>query len=248
MRETRFIMGMPVTLAVLDVSAKPEDLDAVFAEFVSVDDQFSPYKYESEIGRVNRGEVSADEQSPRMREILSLCEKTRIETNGYFNILRPDGVLDPSGVVKGWAIRNAASMLAERGFENFFVDAGGDVQSHGLNAQGAEWRVGILNPFHAEEIVKVLCPRGCGVATSGTYFRGQHIYNPHAGGEMSGAIVSLTVVGPDVLEADRYCTAAFAMGRDGISFINRLDGFEGYEIDVSGMARMTAGLQDYLPC
>lgn len=248
MRETRFIMGMPITLAVLDGTATPQDLDAIFAEFISVDNQFSLYKSESEISRINRGEVSADEQSPRMREIFALCERTRSETNGYFNILRPDGVLDPSGVVKGWAIRHAVSLLAAMGFQDFFVDAGGDVQSCGLNAQGAQWRVGILNPFNPEKVVKVLCPEGRGVATSGTYFRGHHIYDPHAGEEISGDVISLTVVGPDILEADRYCTAAFAMGREGICFIDRLEGFEGYEIDASGMARMTAGLQDYLAC
>ena len=60
--------------------------------------------------------------------------------------------------------------------------------------------------------------------------------------------MSLTVIGPDVLEADRYATAAFAMGREGIYFIERTPGLEGYEIDSSGMARMTSGLKKYLPC
>ena len=60
--------------------------------------------------------------------------------------------------------------------------------------------------------------------------------------------MSLTVIGPDVLEADRYATAAFAMGRGGIHFIERTPGLEGYEIDGSGTARMTAGLKKYLPC
>jgi FAD:protein FMN transferase len=248
MGETRFIMGMPVTLTVLDESVTPEDIEAVFAEFVSVDNQFSLFKNDSEICRINRGEVAVNEQSPRMREIFELCEKTKAETHGYFNPVRPDGILDPSGVVKGWAIRNAARMLSERGFENFYVDAGGDIQSRGLNAQGAEWRVGIRSPFDSEKIVKVLNPRGRGVATSGTYFRGNHIYNPHAEQRTSGEVISLTIIGPYILEADRYATAAFAMGRDGICFIEQLGGFEGYEIDVSGMARMTSGLRNYLAC
>jgi thiamine biosynthesis lipoprotein len=96
----------------------------------------------------------------------------------------------------------------------------------------------------------VLLPRGCGVATSGTYLQGQHIYDPHGGAPDDGAseIVSLTIVGPDVMEADCYATAAFAMGRRGIAFIEGLPAFEAYEIDASGMARMTSGLERYLTC
>jgi thiamine biosynthesis lipoprotein len=56
------------------------------------------------------------------------------------------------------------------------------------------------------------------------------------------------VIGPDVLEADIYATAGFAMGRKGIHFIERMPGLEAYEIDALGMARMTSGLKAYLPC
>ena len=248
MRETRIIMGMPISLAVLDNHVRQADLDAVFNEFTAVDAQFSPFKDDSEISRLNRGEISKDALTPRMREVFALCEKTKSETKGYFDIAKPDGTLDPCGMVKGWAIRNAARQLAGMGFENFCVEAGGDIQCHGVNDEGGEWTVGIRNPFNAEEIVKVLTPKGAGVATSGNYIRGDHIYNPHTGKYGSDDVVSLTVVGPDVLEADRYATAAFAMGREGIYFIERLPGLEGYEINTAGIARMTTGLEKYLPC
>ncbi|TIX91826.1 MAG: FAD:protein FMN transferase, partial [Mesorhizobium sp.] len=96
---------------------------------------------------------------------------------------------------------------------------------------GHDWSVGIRNPFNAQEIVKIVYPRGRGLATSGTYVRGHHIYNPHAIDSPIQDIVSLTVIGADVLEADRFATAAFAMGRDGILFIERTPGLEGYVID-----------------
>jgi thiamine biosynthesis lipoprotein len=54
-------------------------------------------------------------------------------------------------------------------------------------------------------------------------------------------IVSLTVVGPDVLEADRFATAAFAMGRDGIGFIEARTGLEGFAIASNGTATETSG-------
>ena len=114
-----------------------------------------------------------------MREVLALAEQTKRETGGYFDIRRPDGTLDPSGIVKGWAIRNAAAIIAASGVRDFFIEAGGDIQSSGTNASGKPWSVGIRNPFNADEIIKVVYPRGRGVATSGTYVRGQHIYDPH---------------------------------------------------------------------
>lgn len=246
MRESRFIMGMPVTVAVLDAAVRQDDIDSVFAYFEQVDARFSPFKADSEISRINRGEIAPDGHSEPMREVLALAEKTRQQSQGYFDIRRPDGTLDPCGIVKGWAIAGAARMLTQMGFENFFVDAGGDIQTSGKNARGADWRVGIRSPFDMDKMVKVLVPRGRGVATSGSYLQGAHIYDPHRGDSPAGDIVSLTVIGPDVLEADRYATAAFAMGRQGVLFIETLAGFEAYEIDAQGMARMTSGLTEYV--
>ena len=112
--------------------------------------------------------------------------------------------------------------------------AGGDIQSHGLNYEEKEWSIGIRSPFNIEEIVKIVRVKERGIATSGSYERGQHIYNPHEPEKKLLDIVSITVVGPNVLEADRFATAAFAMGLEGINFIERLQGFEGYAIDSAG--------------
>lgn len=245
MHETRSIMGMPITVALADKSAVRADLEDVFAYFRAVDERFSTYKQGSEIMRINRRELMEKEYSPDMREVFALAEETKQRTSGYFDIEKPDGTLDPSGIVKGWAIQKAAALLEAHGYRNLYVEAGGDIQSRGTNEHGKDWSVGIRNPFSHSEVVKVLYPRGSGVATSGTYIRGQHIYNPHAPGEKLQDIVSLTVIGPDVLEADRYATGAFAMGKEGINFIERLPGFEGYSIDAAGIATMTSGFDMY---
>jgi FAD:protein FMN transferase len=240
MRETRIIMGMPVSVEI--VGKSPETVMAsVFAYFTAVDKRFSLYKPESEISAFNQGKIAGDELSPDMDEVLSLADQTKAETNGYFEILRPDGILDPSGIVKGWAIRNAAQIIRSAGFQNYCVDAGGDIQSGGTNADGEEWRIGIRNPFNGKEIINAVSPHGQGIATSGSYVRGAHIYNPVEPGKPINDIVSLTVIGPDVLEADRFATAAFAMGSDGIYFIEELQGFEGYVVSAQGIATQTTG-------
>lgn len=255
MKETRIIMGMPVEIEVVGSNATASvALAAAFEYFVATDERFSTYKKDSEISRINRGELALATASAEMREVFALAEKTKKETNGYFDICRPDGSWDPSGIVKGWAIRNVAELIFRAGCENYFLNVGGDIASCGKNAEGKEWSVGIRNPFNINEIVKVVFPYGKGVATSGSYIRGAHIYNPHAPAQELKDIVSITVIGPDVFEADRFATAAFAMGKSGIAFVEHLPGFEGYAIDAQhpvgcpdagGIATMTSGFNAF---
>ena len=238
-------MGMPIEVEVVDggESARAA-IDDAFAHFAAVDERFSTYKDTSEIMRINRGELALHDASEDVQEVFALAEQTRGETDGYFDIRHPSGQLDPSGIVKGWAIRGAAARIRARGHRNFFVNAGGDIAAEGENADEAPWSVGIRNPF-SDGVVKVVYPDGKGVATSGSYVRGAHIYNPHRPDEPLEEIVSVTVIGPDVLEADRFATAAFAMGKEGIAFIEALPGFEAYAIGADGIATMTSGFAAY---
>jgi len=245
MRETRLTMGMPATVEIVG-AASVNDMEDVFALFARVDAIFSTYRSESEMNEINRGERARKEWSADMREVLALAEKTKSETGGYFDIRKPDGTLDPAGIVKGWAILKAARLLEARGHKNFFVDAGSDVEVRGKNAEGLPWSVGIRNPFNGAEIVKVVKLADCGIATSGVAERGEHIWNPLAPGKAPEGVMSISVIGPNVLEADRFATAAFAMGRKGISLIEKLPGLEGYMIDTEKRATMTSGFSQYL--
>lgn len=237
-------MGMPIEIEVIGKDAETI-INEAFAYLVTVDKRFSTYKENSEISRINRGEIDPLKASVEMREVFEIAEKAKKQTNGYFDIRRPDDLIDPSGVVKGWAIRNTARLIEDVGYKNYFVNAGGDIAMHGTNADGKDWSIGIRNPFNIDEIVKVVYPRGKGIATSGSYIRGNHIYNPHAPEKELREIVSITVIGPDVLAADLFATAAFAMEKQGIEFIEKLPGFEGYAIDAHGTATFTTGFAAY---
>ncbi len=239
-------MGMPITIEVNGTGFTTATFEKVFAYFTYVDETFSTYKRESEISQINRGLLAAEDYSKDMKGIFALAEETKRETKGYFNIVTPDGRYDPSGIVKGWAIERAARILEEEGCENFYIEAGGDIQTRGTNKAGKPWQIGIRNPFKTSEIIKVLALCGGGVATSGTYLRGQHIYDPHKKKPVGGDVVSLTVVARTVYEADRYATAAFAMGREGIQFIEELPGCEGYLVDQEGLATMTSGFNRFV--
>jgi len=237
-------MGMPIIIMVEDKDASDADFDAVYDFFSAVDARYSTYKADSEITKINRGLPESD-WSDEMKQVLKLCDDTKIATNGYFDISH-DGKLDPSGLVKGWAIQRAADLLHGRGRRNFSIDAGGDVQVAGLNSSHESWRIGIRNPFKRDEVVKVVALTDAGIATSGTYIRGQHIYNPFRADVILNDVASLTVISSEVYEADRFATAAFAMGKTGIGFIESRDGLEGYMIDAGGVATMTSGFERFV--
>jgi len=245
MKQTRLLMGMPITVEVIDPLATGALFDRVFDYFQSIDDRFSTYKSRSEISLINQRRLSADSISPQMHTVFTMAEEVRQKTNGYFDI-RHNGIIDPSGLVKGWAVYNAAEMIRQEGYRDFYVEAGGDFQVFDRNGQGQPWRVGIRSPYNLSEIVKVLSVSDCGVATSGSYIRGQHIYNPKDSQPPDPQILSLTVIGPDICNVDCYATAAFAMGREGIAFIASLDGYEGYSIDQDRRATFTPGFARYV--
>jgi thiamine biosynthesis lipoprotein len=245
MKQTKTIMGMPITIEIVDATATDDIFDEIFGYFAYVDGTFSTYKPDSEIMRINRGELAETDWSDDMKAVFAMADRTKQKTDGYFDIRKPDGNYDPSGIVKGWAIQNAAAIAVGTGFQNFYIDAGGDVQTSGVSAEGKPWSIGIKNPFNQNEIVKVLKTSGGAVATSGTYIRGLHIYNPKTGAP-ADEIVSLTVAGSHIYDADLIATAAFAMGKDGISFVEQTPGFEGYSIDKKGISTMTSGFQKYI--
>jgi thiamine biosynthesis lipoprotein len=238
-KKTKILMGMPVTVEILDPGISEEMFDRVFDYFTYIDRRYSPFKITSEVSLINQGKIRPNEWSVEMKALLAMAEETRRLANGFFDVRTPEGKLDPSGIVKGWSIHNAAGILKEAGVQDFYVNAGGDIEVH-----GQVWRIGIRNPWNRNENVKIVGLQNAGIATSGNYIRGDHIYNPLSG-ENVNEIASLTVIGPDTYQADRFATAGFAMGRDGINFIERLIGFEGYMIDHDGTATLTSGFEKY---
>src|SRR5215208_4811037 len=177
-------MGMPV---VVDADVGPRVLDRVFAWLRFVDATFSTYRADSEICRLDRGELAVRDAHPVVREVLARCERLRVRTGGYFDA-RAGGRLDPSGLVKGWAVDRAGALLAAAGARRFCVNAGGDVL-----VRGGPWRIGIRHPLRPDRLAAALEVRDAAVATSGGYERGEHIRDPVGGGAARGAL-SVTVV------------------------------------------------------
>ncbi len=167
------------------------------------------------------GRVTASGIQPRTRvswQDVHLDSETRSVT-----LTRPL-VLDLGAVVKGLAVDLAARELAP--FENFGIDAGGDLYLGGHNAEGAAWTVGIRHPRDETALYETLHVSNLAVCTSGDYERksaandgASHIMDARTG-EPARALASVTVVAPTAMVADALATAAFALGpQEGLRFL-----------------------------
>lgn len=240
-RRTEDVMGMPVTVDVPG-GIEPSLLDAVFADLRMIDGVFSLFRAESAISRVNSGTLPLGDVGPLVAEVLDLCKRYERRTRGYFSA-RAAGVLDPSGLVKGWALDRASATLERAGHTSFFVDGAGDVRTRGERAPGLPWRVAVRHPVQRDRVVLVIEATDLAVATSGTYEKGPHIVDPHTR-RAATELLSLTVIGPDIIAADVYATAAFAMGRAGLSFVESLPGYEAFAIDRELFAASTSAFPE----
>ena len=221
-------MGTAVGIDVRDPGVGDAAVDKAFGRLRAIDARFSTFRADSEVSRYGRGEIGDDDLSDELREVLGLCESIRIRSDGVFDIRchRADGILDPSGLVKGWAVEEAAAILQRAGARNFAVNAGGDIVVRGEPAPGRSWRVGIQHPEIREAMGAVLDIRDLAVATSGAYERGDHVVDARSGAPPTD-LLSATVVGPSLTFADAYATVAFAMGIDGVRWVAALPGYEG---------------------
>jgi len=162
-------MDMPISIHVrganLDSTPVALGVEAAFDLLRQADRLFSTYQHDSEVSRIRRGELDADQADPLVREVIRLCQQARELTEGAFTDRLPDdeGVprFEPTGLVKGWAADRAACRLAELPGASFCLNAGGDVVVGGRAAEAGDrpaalWRVGIEDLRDRSRIAEVV--------------------------------------------------------------------------------------------
>jgi thiamine biosynthesis lipoprotein len=242
------VMGTVVTVDIRGGARTDELVERVFAWFREVDDRFSAWKATSEVSRYARGELHDPQLSTDLREVLVTCEQVRVLSRGAFDIRYHlfDGQPDPTGLVKGWAVDRAVTMLEHAGGTDFSVNAGGDAVVRGHPEPGRTWRVGIQHPAIRDRLAGVVSGTDFAVATSGTYERGEHILDPRAGAPPTG-LVSMTVIGPVLGLADAYATAAFVMGATGgLAWLDGIPDYSGCAVTDDERLMWTPGFDRYL--
>lgn len=225
-REVEHVMGLPISLALrgrhAGTAAGREAWAAALAELREADAVFSTYREESWVSRLGRGEADLDDCPAVVREVLDLGAQARHESGGAFDVRRAgaDGrvVLDPSGVVKGWAVQRAVAPLAALPDTDVCLSAGGDLVCTVGDPERPAWRIGIEDPRALDRVVAVVPVRNGAVATSGLAHRGAHVVDARTG-RVPTAWASVTVVAPDLTWADIDATCALALGADGEAWL-----------------------------
>jgi len=233
-------MGMPVGIDVREDEVSGIAVGDAFDWLRFVDSTFSTYREDSEISRLNSGELELADAHADVRAVLDECEALRERTGGFFDVRAAGNGLDPSGLVKGWSVDRAGAILSAYGARNWSIYAGGDVLVRGRPAGEEFWSVGIQHPQLPQEIAAVVRGNDLAVATSGEYERGQHVLDPHTHLPPEG-VLSVTVTGPELGTADALATAAFAMGTAGPRWTARLDGYEALTVLADGTVFSTPG-------
>jgi len=241
LRRVEHVMGMPVVVDVRDEHVGDDTIDGVFDWLRLVDVRFSTFKPDSEICRIDRGELAPEDAHPDVRAVLARCEELCEETGGYFDVRAgASRQLDPSGLVKGWSVDRAAALLDAAGATSYAVNAGGDIRLRGGALPEDVWRIGIQHPLERDRVAAVVETRDLAVATSGAYERGEHVIDPHTRRPPIG-VLSVTITGPDLATADAYATSAFAMGPRGAQWTAGLSGYEAMTILAHGRVLFTPG-------
>ncbi len=239
------VMGTAVSFHLrLDSAMAPAAADAIVskacAELHEADRIFSTWRPESPLSRFRRGEITLDDAPAQCHEVLDLCERVRALSCGWFDPWAMPGGVDPTGLVKGWAVERAIAELHVPGVAAACVNGGGDVAVFG-SPEGAErWRIGVRHPWRSDGLACVLLVDDA-VATSGSYERGRHLVDPRTG-EARASAASATVVGPDLAVADGLATALAVGGDEVLEQLGTVSRYEGYLVRADGSEAWTDGM------
>ncbi len=197
------------------------------------------------------GELPHEEEILAARNMVDY-RLVKIDAEGAVE-LPPGCGFDLGGIAKGAVVDQIADYLKEEGYEDFLIDAGGDILLSGLKWGKEPWSIGIRHPRSRDRLIGLLHLGGAGesraVVTSGDYERYfeyggkryHHILDPRNGYPAESSI-SVTVIAATCARADGLATAAFVLGPDqGLELLEGLPGVEGMII-----AEGIPGSREYL--
>lgn len=142
------------------------------------------------------------------------------------------------GIGKGYIVDQGVTALRKHGFNNVYVEAGGDLMVSGLKENKVPWRIGLRNPRREpHQQLTTVSVSDKAVATSGDYMQAftpdlkhHHIIDPGSGFSPT-ELASCTVTAPNVALADGLATAIMVLGKDNsLDFIEPMEGCEAYMV------------------
>ena len=190
---------------------------------VQADLRFSTYKSDSWIS-LNRPLRVTKDQPSDVIYVLEVCDYLKTITRGAFDHHYLGSGVDPTGVVKGWAVERALTHLKLEGVRGAIINGAGDIASFGTLREGERFSFGVVDPLDRSKLAFAI--QGAdSVATSALYERRHHIIDPRYPSRTIENL-SATVIGPSLTMADGLATAVFVAG---LEIFDVIEGLEGYE-------------------
>jgi thiamine biosynthesis lipoprotein len=167
--------------------------------------------------------------------------------------LDKDGVkIGLGGIAKGYAVDKAAEVLLKGGLNGFYVQAGGDLYTHGKKPDGSDWIAGVRDPRSAESDSFAMLPiTDHAFSTAGDYERSyvidgkryHHIIDPRTGYPAT-ASRSVTIWAPTALLADEIDDAVFILGPEkGLALVESIDGVGAVIVDAKNVVHISKRLE-----
>ena len=161
--------------------------------------------------------------------LMAIVGYQKVSYDGKHIIKRdPRITLDCSAIAKGFGVDVVARLLEEKGIDNYMVEIGGEVVTHGISEKRVPWKIGVTKPTddplqEGNELQTVLNLTDKAMATSGNYrnfyYKGKrkyaHTIDPKTGYPVQHSILSATVLTNRCMRADAYATAFMVMGFEG---------------------------------
>lgn len=209
---------IPVDPILIDCLNKAKEISMINPQFdITQGSVLSLWHSYREQGMI-ANEKGKSGQIPSQEDILQAKEHTgydKIEIkNNSIHYLDPFVQLDFGGIAKGYATQKCKEILEEKGLEQGFINAGGNVVL--IGAKSSSWNIGIKSPDQEESILTYQTKEPKAIVTSGDYQRYymadgkrySHIINTQTG-YPSNYMRSVTIITEDSTLADGLSTMLF---------------------------------------
>jgi thiamine biosynthesis lipoprotein len=170
---------------------------------------------------------------------LALVDYTRLSVSSEEISFSQTGMaVTLDGIAKGYIVDAGTSVLTRLGFENVYVEAGGDLMASGKKGDDAPWQIGIQSPRkETPGLLTQINVSNQAVATSGDYFQyysadmlNHHIIDPRLG-VSSAELASVTILSESAMYSDALATALMVLGTDkGLRFIESIPNVDAFLI------------------
>ncbi len=160
----------------------------------------------------------------KLKEILEFVGYSKLEVRLDPPALKKSDSrlqIDLSSIAKGHGVDRVAEVLVKAGFNDYFVEIGGEIRTGGKRADGEPWKVGIETPTEQHRDIQTILPlSNVSLATSGDYrnafvdggVRYSHTIDPKTGQPVQHNLASASVVANNCTEADAWATVMMASG------------------------------------